>query len=225
MPEEVVKCLGQYVRSCQEFPSGLPGTPGGSPAAWGKQIGDSCGLDAAGVLAVTIQEMQLQSYSGVIRVFPAWPKGWQSEFALMAEGGFLVTSRIGKGGEIPEIRIQGNLGGTCAVINPWPGEATLSGLEGDRGIAAHQRISFETKPGDVAVLIPVSTISVPSSIPVARNEGPKWPFHQGTDHSIAAYMKRTDSFGMIGIAKDGQNQTRNKVRKALAEQAQSKNKE
>jgi hypothetical protein len=35
-------------------------------------------------------------------------------------------------------------------------------------------------------------------------------------------MKRTDSFGMIGIAKDGQNLTRNRVQKALAEQARRK---
>jgi hypothetical protein len=35
-------------------------------------------------------------------------------------------------------------------------------------------------------------------------------------------MKRTESFGMIGIARDGQNLTRNKVRKALAEKAPAK---
>jgi hypothetical protein len=45
--------------------------------------------------------MQLQSYGGVIRVFPAWPKGWQSEFTLAAERGFLVSSRISTNGENP----------------------------------------------------------------------------------------------------------------------------
>jgi hypothetical protein len=39
---------------------------------------------------------------------------------------------------------------------------------------------------------------------------------------IESHMKRTESFGMIGIDKDGQNLTRNKVRKALAEKAEAK---
>ena len=94
--DEMVKCLSQYVRNVQEFPCGLPGTPGNAPKTWGGQIGDSPGLDAAGVLAMAVAEMQLQSYGGVIRVFPAWPKGWQSQFNLVAEGGFLVSSQIGK---------------------------------------------------------------------------------------------------------------------------------
>ena len=51
-----------------------------------------------------------------------------------------------------------------------------------------------------------------------RNVGPKWPFHQGPRDTVEAYLKRTDWFGMLGIAKDGQNPTRNKVQKALKEQ-------
>jgi hypothetical protein len=166
--------------------------------------------------------MQLQSYGGVIRVFPAWPKGWQSEFTLVAEGGFLVSSRIGESGEIPEIRIQSWLGKPCTVANPWPGEVNIGTPSGEHVVARMETITIETKPGDVYVLRPIAEVPDPASIPVARNEGPKWPFHQGASDTIESYMKRTDSFGMIGIAKDGQNLTRNRVQKALAEQARRK---
>ena len=93
----------------------MAGTPGNAPKSWGGQIGDSPGFDASGVLAAAVAEMQLQSYGGVIRLFPAWPKGWQSEFTLAAEGGFLVSSRISANGKIPEIRIASRLGG---VLQP-----------------------------------------------------------------------------------------------------------
>jgi hypothetical protein len=222
LTNEVLKCFDQYVRGVQEFPCGMAGTPGNVPKSWGGQIGDSPGFDASGVLAAAVAEMQLQSYGGVIRVFPAWPGGWRSEFSLMAENGFLVSSQIGAAGEIPEIRIQSTLGGQCEVIVPWPGGASLSCPWGDQRVVEGQRAIFQTKAGDVCSLIPASKVAVLDAIRVRRNEGPRWPFHRGAEDTIEAYMKRTDSFGMLGIARDGQNLTRNKVRKALAEQAKEK---
>ena len=221
LADEVVKCFMQYVRNVQQFPSGFPGTPGNCPKSWGGQIGDSCGMDGPGVLATTVQEMQLQGYGSIIRVFPAWPKGWQSEFDLAAEGGFLIRSRIGKNGEIPEVRIQSTLGGPCTVINPWSDRAILRGPVSDQSVALKQRITFETKPGDTYVLLPASKIAEPPAIPLVQNEGPRWPFHRRAGDTIESYLKRTDSFGMLGIAKDGQNLTRNRVQKALAEQAKT----
>ena len=69
------------------------------------------------------------------------------------------------------------------------------------------------------MLLPASKIAEPPAIPLAQNRGPRWPFHQSAGDTIESYLKRTDSFGMLGIAKDGENLTRNKVQKALAEQA------
>ena len=222
LSNEVVKILGQYVRNVQQFPSGFPGTPGNSPKSWGGQIGDSPGLDAAGVLARTVPEMQMHSYGGVIRVFPAWPKGWQSEFTLAAEGGFLVSSRVTTNGEIPEIRIRSQFGGACTVVNPWSGDAVLRVKQETRTQAQTNRFVLATKPGEEFILTPAGAAAKFEPIPVTRNAAPKWPFHQGPEDTLEAYLKRTTSFGMLGIAKDGQNLTRNKVRKALAEQAKEK---
>lgn len=94
---------------------------------------------------------------------------------------------------------------------------------------AHARL-FETltdyglieQLGDEFILTPAVAAPEFEPIPATRNDAPKWPFHQGPDDTIEAYLKRTQSFGMLGIARDGQNLTRNKVRKALAEQQRQK---
>ena len=224
LSSEVVKCFGQYVRNVQEFPSGMAGTPGNAPKVWGGQLGDSPGLDASGVLAAAVAEMQLQSYGGAIRVFPAQPKGWQSEFTLAAEGGFLVSSRINTNGGIPEVRIVSRGGNPCTVINPWTGGAVLRSPGGTQNLAQTNRFVFPTRPGDEFVLTPADGAARFVPIPVARNEAPKWPFHQSPQDTLEAYLQRTSAFGMLGIARDGQNPTRNKVRKALAEQAKAKGK-
>ena len=213
-----MKCLGQCVRNVQFHPSGLPDTPGSSPTNWGRQITNCPALDSAGVLARAVPEMQMQSYGAVIRVFPAWPKGWQSEFTLAADGGFLVSSRVNTNGEIPEVRIRSQFGGACTVVNPWPGDAVFRSKHGARSLAQTNRFVLSAKPGDEFVLTPTGAAAKFEPIPVACNAAPKWPFHQGPDDTIEAYLMRTQSFGMLGIAKDGQNLTRNREQKALAEQ-------
>ena len=206
------------MRSVQQFPCGLPGTPGNVPKTWGGQIGDSPGLDAAGVLATAVLEMQLQSCGGVIRVFPAWPMGWQSEFTLAAEGGFLVSSRVTTNGEIPEVRIHSRLSGVCTVVNPWTEPVRLS----DRGISrtfeTTRGITFKTRAGQDYFPRPLSDQPALAVMHSECNVGPKWPFHQGLGDTVEAHLKRSDFFGMLGIAKDGLNPTRNKVQKALADQ-------
>jgi hypothetical protein len=73
-----------------------------------------------------LQEALLQSVSPrpgepeVISVFPAWPKGWDAEFRLLARGGFLVTAAI-RGGRIQAVEIESRRGEECRIRNPWPG--------------------------------------------------------------------------------------------------------
>jgi len=56
----------------------------------------------------------------VIRVFPAWDKNKPAYFKLLAKGGFLVSSSV-KNSEVSFIEINSQLGGTCRIRNPWPG--------------------------------------------------------------------------------------------------------
>lgn len=104
-------------------------------------------MEAGGVIVATINEMLLQSFDGVIEVFPAVPKGvimprkdvremgfnipsrtcgqpitkWEEcSFAgLLAEGAFEVSAWFHQG-EVQEIRIKSLIGGPVKVANPFP---------------------------------------------------------------------------------------------------------
>lgn len=204
LPDESVRMMKEYCHLAQEFPSGMARTPGARPKVWGGQLNAEGGFDGSGVFATTITEMMLQGYGGKIRVFPAWPKGWQGEFTLVAEGGFVVNSAINPDGSIPWVRITSQRGGDCLVVNPWNGTVTRIPTR------AGQRI--ELRPDKQRIPAPRITMT--------RNTGPKWMQRTGPDDTLDAFLKRNTGFGVLGIAADGTNPARVKVRKALAEPAQ-----
>lgn len=70
--------------------------------------------------ASAIQEMLLQSHTGIIRVFPALPVTWQNASFrnLRAMGAFLVSATY-RNGETESIRITSEKGGLLKVFNPF----------------------------------------------------------------------------------------------------------
>jgi hypothetical protein len=61
----------------------------------------------------------------VIRLFPAWPNGWEAAFTLLARGAFLVTSSI-RGGTVEFVELESLAGADCRLRNPWgDSEVTL----------------------------------------------------------------------------------------------------
>jgi alpha-L-fucosidase 2 len=77
-------------------------------------------LEGNFAFAAGIQEMLIQSHTGIIRVFPAIPSGWKdvSFSTLRAEGAFLVSA-IQKEGKVERINIHSEMGGTCKLKNPF----------------------------------------------------------------------------------------------------------
>lgn len=77
-------------------------------------------LEGNFAFASAIQEMLLQSHTGVIRVFPAVPQHWQdaSFRDLRAMGAFLVSAEY-KGGEVEKIEVRSEKGGTVKIFNPF----------------------------------------------------------------------------------------------------------
>lgn len=73
--------------------------------------------------ASAIQEMLLQSHTGVIRVFPAIPQHWQnaSFHKMRAEGAFLVSARL-QDGNIKRITVFSEKGGLMKIFNPTTGK-------------------------------------------------------------------------------------------------------
>lgn len=80
-------------------------------------------LEGNFAFASGIQEMLLQSHTGVIRVFPAIPAGWSdvSFENLRAVGAFLVSSTR-RNGKVVSLRIYSEQGGSLRVISPATGE-------------------------------------------------------------------------------------------------------
>lgn len=107
-----------------------------------------------GILSAGLQDGLMQSISAmpggdpVIRVFPAWDKNKPAYFKLLAKGGFLVSSSV-KNGEVSFVEINSQLGGTCRIRNPWPGN-TISLYR--NGVKAEEitgsLISFSTSIGE-----------------------------------------------------------------------------
>ncbi|MDP4238423.1 MAG: hypothetical protein Q8904_03005 [Bacteroidota bacterium] len=70
-------------------------------------------------LPVVINECLIQSYSGIIHLFPNWNKQNDATFStLRAVGAFLVSSRCSKG-EVIYVEILSERGSVCKMKNPW----------------------------------------------------------------------------------------------------------
>jgi len=76
-------------------------------------------------LPAVINECLLQSYNGVLRLFPNWPKHLPASFStLRAAGGFLVSASY-ENGRIQWVDIVSDAGSPLQIYNPWPGDAAV----------------------------------------------------------------------------------------------------
>ncbi|MBI5009602.1 MAG: hypothetical protein HZB98_08145 [Bacteroidia bacterium] len=77
-------------------------------------------LEGNFAFASGLQEMLLQSHSGIIRIFPAIPETWKevSFNRMRTEGAFLVSAKIEKG-EVRQIEIESEIGGELRLYNPF----------------------------------------------------------------------------------------------------------
>jgi hypothetical protein len=109
-------------------------------------------VEHLGLLSMTLQEALLQSLSArpgdpeVVRVFPAWPPGWNASFRLLARGGFLVASEI-RDGEVLFIDVESRLGEECRVRNPFGGECLLTEADGPPQPVSGDVVRFPTAAG------------------------------------------------------------------------------
>lgn len=90
-------------------------------------------LEGNFAFASGIQEMLLQSHTGIVRVFPAIPAGWSDvSFDNLRAMGAFVLSAEKKAGKIVKIRIYPEQGGTLRIAFPADdSEVSITGNEGD----------------------------------------------------------------------------------------------
>ena len=104
-------------------PNGVFSRCGGAVVPQQKRVPMSSMLNSSSGFAAAINEMLLQSYNGIIRVFPAIPKDWDCRIAdFRAVGAFLVSSEI-SAGEVKYIMVKSLTKGECKVANPWKEES------------------------------------------------------------------------------------------------------
>ena len=111
-------------------------------------------LEGNFAFASGIQEMLLQSHTGVVRVFPAVPDSWPdvSFDSLRAEGAFLVSATR-KAGKVAEVRIRSEKGGRLRLENPFPGLVfKASGAAAGTVPDGARLVEAEMRPGDTLVL-------------------------------------------------------------------------
>ncbi|NWJ53106.1 MAG: trehalose hydrolase [Bacteroidetes bacterium] len=88
------------------------------PNLWITQ--DGGGIETLAAVPLTVNEMLMQSYEGILRIFPNWNHQKDAGFDnLRAYGAFLVSSCLKKG-QIKYVKIRSEKGRLCNLENPWP---------------------------------------------------------------------------------------------------------
>jgi hypothetical protein len=118
------------------------------------------GIETSGATEA-INAMLLQSYEGVLRFFPSWPKDKDACFRhLRARGAFLVSAEL-KAGEVGGVRILSEKGRDCTVANPWPGKTIVLVRDGGgREMLTGDRVIFKTAKGETVGLQPSGSIGI-----------------------------------------------------------------
>jgi hypothetical protein len=106
----------------------------------------------------SINYLLLQSWGGVLRIFPAAPDRWKNAAFqdLRAEGAFLVSAALDDG-VVGPVTIRSEAGNTCTVLNPWTDRVLLVEDEQGRAITPSRdgdRFSFATDAGRTYTLKP-----------------------------------------------------------------------
>jgi hypothetical protein len=113
------------------------------------------GVEGTEPIPATINEMMLQSFSGVLHVFPDWPRDQRASFgSLRAYGAFLVSGSISKG-EIGPVTIVSEKGRDCTLVNPWQTKKVTLTRNGHKAeTLGGPELTFHTAPGEHIAIQP-----------------------------------------------------------------------
>jgi len=121
------------------------------PNGWIYQ--DGGGIETLSGVPSTINEMLLQSYEGVVRIFPNWDSSIDASYEnLRAYGAFLVSSSM-KDGLIGKVRVNSEKGRMLTLENPWPGSDVQLVRNGRLdGTLTGELLSIPTSAGEEIVI-------------------------------------------------------------------------
>jgi hypothetical protein len=103
-------------------------------------------------LVESIDYMLLQSWNGIIRIFPAVPEKWKNIAFndFRAQGAFLVSAKF-ENNTISNVLVRSEKGKTCIIKNPWKGKMLIVKDQNGKRIKttiANDIITFKTKVGN-----------------------------------------------------------------------------
>ena len=110
-------------------------------------------MESMSVLATAMNESLLQSYDGVLRIFPAFPANKKGRFTLHAVGGFIVSSEI-KSGEVQWIGIKSLSGKPCKLELPWDKAVIHSNLKNNSQVIGGSMAEIKTEKNEVMLILP-----------------------------------------------------------------------
>lgn len=88
-------------------------------------VAEGGGIETLAAVPFAVNEMLIQSFEGILRIFPCWVRSQDASFRhLRANGAFLVSSSI-TGGQIGTVELYSEQGRPCKMENPWPGRTLL----------------------------------------------------------------------------------------------------
>ena len=77
-------------------------------------------LEGNFAFAAGVQEMLIQSHTGIIHIFPAIPSKWKEvSFSTLRTAGAFLVSAEQKGGRVVKVEITSAQGGVCKLRNPF----------------------------------------------------------------------------------------------------------
>jgi alpha-L-fucosidase 2 len=77
-------------------------------------------LEGNFAFAAGVQEMLIQSHTGIIHLFPAIPISWKDvSFSTLRTAGAFLVSAEQKGGKVEKVEIVSERGGICKLKNPF----------------------------------------------------------------------------------------------------------
>ncbi|AXY74335.1 trehalose hydrolase [Paraflavitalea soli] len=114
------------------------------------------GIETLAAVPLTINEMLLQSYEGVVRIFPNWDHSKDAQFdQLRAYGAFLVSSRLRKG-SVEYVHLLSEKGRVCVLANPWPGKSIQLVRNGKKAeVLRGAAVRFTTGVGEMIVVVSI----------------------------------------------------------------------
>ncbi|HRP57329.1 hypothetical protein, partial [Agriterribacter sp.] len=104
-------------------------------------------------LPVVINECLMQSYNGVIRLFPNWNRSKDASFyQLRAVGAFLVSADLLEG-EVKKVSVFCEKGGRLQIISPWGKKGKI--IRGEQQIDIDkEQVTIDTQAGETILLLP-----------------------------------------------------------------------